>query len=119
VAAADIRAGLTLDGVTLTFRKIDKGRLDEKDSYKSDLAGNSTRITRSGGMAESYTPTNYFYLFPLKVGAAFDAKCVQEIGKRSTDLAISLKVVGEEEVDTPLGKLRALRVERVSAYDVK
>ena len=82
----------------------------------TDAVGNYTRIVRSGGRIESYQPSNYFYVFPLKAGNSYNFKVVQKLDGRSTDLAVKLKVVGEEEVDTKFGKMRALRVERESRW---
>ena len=82
-----------------------------------DLIGNYTRFVARGGRIEAYKPTNFFYVFPLKAGATWDTRSVQEIADRSPmDLAIHLQVVGEEDVATPLGKMRAMRVERESNW---
>lgn len=82
----------------------------------ADAVGNNIRVTRTGGRIETYQPSNYFYVFPLKAGNAYTFKVLQEVEGRKTDLTVKLKVVGEEEVDTPLGKMRALRLERESRW---
>jgi hypothetical protein len=81
-----------------------------------DLMGNYTRIERPGGRVEIYKPTNYFYVFPLKAGADWEAKVEQDLGKRITDLAVRMKVIGEEDLETPLGKVRAMKIERESRW---
>jgi uncharacterized caspase-like protein len=85
---------------------------------QSDLLGNSTRVPRGGGRVDLYTPSAHFYLFPLKAGNKWDLTSVQESkmgdGREIFyDLKVSLTVIGEEDLDLPAGKMRAIRVERV------
>ena len=83
----------------------------------TDAVGNYTLIVRPGGRVETFQPSNYFYVFPLKAGNFYSFKVVQHTdGKSPIDVAVKLKVVGEEEVDTPLGKMRTLRIERESRW---
>ena len=81
-----------------------------------DLTGNYTRIHRSGGRVETYSPTNYFYMFPMKAGGDSEVKMVQEFNKKTTNVAVRLRIVGEEEIDTPIGKMRAMHIERESRW---
>jgi len=82
----------------------------------SDLFGNSTRIVRGGGRVDEFNPSNQFYLFPLRPGATWDMKVLQTSGERKFDLEVNLKVIGEEEVETPAGRMRGLRIERVARW---
>jgi len=82
----------------------------------SDLFGNSTRIPRSGGRVDEFNPSNQFYLFPLRPCATWDMKVLQTSGERKFDLEVNLKVIGEEEVETPAGRMRGLRIERVARW---
>jgi hypothetical protein len=102
----------------VTYR-IDDIRDDEvrySNGSVGDLIGNYVRIERSGGRVELFQPTNYFYVFPLKAGANWEAKVVQELDKRITDFTVKLKVVGEDEVDTSLGKVKGMHVVRESHW---
>jgi uncharacterized caspase-like protein len=81
-----------------------------------DLMGNNMRVVRPGGRIELYKPTNYFYVFPLKAGADWEAKVVHEVGNRTSDLAVRMKVIGEEAVEMPWGKVRAMKIERESRW---
>jgi hypothetical protein len=81
-----------------------------------DLVGNMTRVVRPGGAVENMQPSNQFYLFPMKSGASWDLNSVQQVGPRTYDLKIALKVGAEEEVDTGMGKMRGIRVERVTNW---
>ncbi len=93
---------------------------DEEIHYSngnvSDLVGNNMRIMRAGGKAEVFQPSTQFYVFPLKVGATWDLKSFQELGERKFDLKIQIRVIGEEEVEVPAGKMRALKIERVTHW---
>jgi hypothetical protein len=82
----------------------------------TDLVGNFTRIPRSGGRVETFKPSNYFYIFPMKPGIGLTFKSLQEIGGTPSDLEVKLRVIGEDEIDTPLGRMKALRVERESRW---
>ena len=82
----------------------------------SDLFGNNTRILRNGGRVDEFNPSNQFYLFPLRPGATWDMKVLQTSGERLFDVEVTLKVVGDEEVDTPAGKMRGVHIERVARW---
>jgi hypothetical protein len=64
-------------------------------------------------------PSNQFYLFPMRTGASWDLASVQMVGERTYDLKINLKVGAEEEVDTAMGRMRGLRVERVTRWKAR
>jgi hypothetical protein len=83
----------------------------------TDAVGNNTVIVRPGGRVETYHPSTYFYVFPLRAGNFYNFKVTQENNDgKNWDIAVKLKVVGEEEVNTPLGKMRTLRIERESRW---
>jgi len=84
-----------------------------------DMVGNMSRVVRQGGTVEEMHPSNHFYLFPMRTGAAWDLTSVQMIGQRTYDLKVNLKVGAEEEVDTAMGKMRGLRVERVAHWKAR
>jgi hypothetical protein len=52
----------------------------------------------------------------MRPGSTWDVVTAQEIGGRHFELKINLKVGAEEEVDTAMGKMRGLRVERVTQW---
>lgn len=86
-----------------------------KGSVKGDLVGNTMHIARPE-RTDEFRPSNYFYVFPLRNGGTWTLKATQHTGERVFDLQVKLKVGGEEEVDTPMGKLRGIRIERESAW---
>ena len=100
----------------LSVKEIRGDEIHFANGNVADAVGNNMRVMRPGGRVETYQPSNYFYVFPLKAGNHYSFKVLQQIEGRHTDLAVKLKVVGEEEVDTPLGKMRTLRIERESRW---
>ena len=101
----------------VTFR-IDDIKDDEvryANGNVGDLIGNFTRIKR-GERIEVYRPTNYFYVFPMKAGAEWEAKVQEEHGHRLTDFVVKMKVLGETQVETSQGKVKAMHVVRESHW---
>ena len=82
----------------------------------TDTVGNFTRIVRNAERVEIYKPSNQFYVFPLKPGATWTLKTYEELGEKKYDLKVSLKVGSEEEVATPMGPMRGLRIDRESQW---
>src|SRR5205085_8229253 len=80
------------------------------------MTGNFTRIERSGGRVEIYKPTNFFYLFPMKAGGDWEVKMIQEFNNKTTRVMVKGKTLGEEEIDTPIGRMRAMHIERQSHW---
>ncbi|MEP7261459.1 MAG: hypothetical protein ABI669_09670, partial [Usitatibacter sp.] len=65
---------------------------------------------------DTYKPSNRFYVFPLGAGTKWNLSSLQQTGDRKFELKVRLRVFGEEEVDTPSGKVRAIRIERESRW---
>jgi uncharacterized caspase-like protein len=81
-----------------------------------DHFGNFSKVIRPSGRAETYQPSNYLYLFPMRPGASWDVSSVQQLDDKTFDLKIRLEVGPEEEVDTPAGKLKGVKVTRVVSW---
>lgn len=77
-----------------------------------DLVGNLTRIHRRDGKIELWNPSNAYYTYPLKVGNKWEVDAVEEIGDRTYDVRVRVAVVAEEQIETAVGKLRALKITR-------
>jgi hypothetical protein len=84
-----------------------------------DVVGNMSRVVRPGGVVEVMKPSNQFYLFPMRPGASWDLATVQDVGERTYDLRIKLNVGAEEEVDTAMGKMRGVKIERVTHWKAR
>jgi uncharacterized caspase-like protein len=84
-----------------------------KDGARGDLLGNFTR-SRSNDVWRKYTPSTQLYVFPLNPGAKFSLTALEELeGQgRTYDHDITFHVVGEEDVTTPAGTFRAVKLMR-------
>lgn len=87
------------------------GEVEYKDDRVTDLHGNILRQRQGDGL-RTYTPNSMFFIFPMTPGIRFTGKVVDTRGDSVSDQEVSLKVVGEEDITTPAGKFRAIRVER-------
>ncbi len=101
---------------TLRVKEIRGGEVHYANGNVGDLFGNNTRITRVDGQVETWTPSVQSILFPMLPGSSFALKSVQRLGERTFDIDIDLKVLGEEEVETALGRMRGMRLERVARW---
>jgi uncharacterized caspase-like protein len=86
----------------------------------SDLFGNNIRMERSRSV-ETFTPASTWFAFPMRPGNVSDVKFVQTITesdgrKRVMDSQVKITVIGEEEIEVPAGKMRAVKVERVANW---
>jgi hypothetical protein len=98
--------------VTMTVKEIRGGQVVWDNDQTSDLFGNFTR-NKVGGQWRTYTPSTHMYVFPLNPGAAFTLTNEQvNDGKRTYDSRVEIAIVGEEEVVTPAGKFRAVKIDR-------
>ena len=77
-----------------------------------DLLGNYTRVSSPGGPMFAYTPSTHHFVFPLRTGAVYDLAFAQESPERSFDAKVRLTVGAEEELQTPAGRLRTIKVVR-------
>ena len=83
-----------------------------EDGGEGDLVGNITRSKRAG-VWHTFTPSSHMYVFPLHPGSSFTLKGVQAAeDKRTYDLDIAMAIGGEEEIQTPAGKFRAVKIDR-------
>ena len=81
----------------------------------SDLLGNWTRLPVQG-QVHTYSPSTHHFVFPLRTSAAYDVTFVQEAGQRTYDGKVHLAVAEEEEVATPAGRFRAIKVTREARW---
>ena len=97
--------------VTLKVREVRATEVLWNADQASDLMGNFTRSKRGDGW-RIYSPASQMYAFPLNPGATSTVKVEERAGKTVYDLEIRIGVVGEEEVATPAGKFRAVKLNR-------
>ena len=98
--------------VVMTVKEIRGHEVLWTSGETSDLFGNFTR-NKTGENWNSYRPSTHMYVFPLNTGAKFTLTSEHEVeGKRTYDNKTHLAVVGEEDVELPAGRFRAVKIER-------
>lgn len=104
-----------LDGsdrvVTPRVAKVDGNDVHWASEEVSDLLGNFTR-TRNQNVFTELTPHYPWYVFPLRVGAVHKIDYSAKFGNRIDDGRALLAVEAEEEVSTPAGRFKAIRIKR-------
>jgi uncharacterized caspase-like protein len=98
--------------VTMTVKEIRGGQVIWEGDTRSDLFGNFVR-TKVGQGWRTYTPSTHMYVFPLTPGASFTLTHEQaNDDKRIYDNRVEISIGGEEDVVTPAGKFRAVKIDR-------
>jgi len=101
------------------FLKVTALRGDEvvygEGQVVGDTVGNYFQVTRAA-RTDHFSPSNYFYVFPMRKGGTWTMKASQKSGERTYDLNVKLMVGAEEEVATPAGKLRGVRIDREALW---
>lgn len=81
-----------------------------------DLTGNTLR-EKIGDKVHTYTPSSLFFVFPLTPGVKWSGITVEQVGDEyATDLDTKIAAVAEEELDTPMGRFKTIKVERVAQW---
>ena len=98
--------------LTMTVRGLRGAEVVWNAEQTSDLLGNFVRSKR-GENWHVFSPSAHMYVFPLNPGARFNLTAEENVSdKRIFDLDIRIAVQGEEEVSTPAGKFRAVKIDR-------
>ena len=97
----------------LTVQKIEGQEVHWNSGQKSDLMGNFTRIKR-GEAWRMYHPASQMYAFPMNLGQSSNIRALEteSAGKRAWDHEVRIEVLGEEDIDTPAGRFRAMKLGR-------
>ena len=103
----------TVRAQTLTVQKIEGQEVHWNGGQRSDLMGNFTRIKRGEGW-RMYQPASQMYAFPMNLGHSSNIRALEteSAGKRAWDQEVRIEVLGEEEIDTPAGRFRAMKLGR-------
>ncbi len=81
-----------------------------------DLSGN-TLVEKIAGKTHTYSPSSMFFVFPLTPGLAWNGVMVEQIDDEyASDINAKIAVYGEEEIETPMGRFRAIKVERIGEW---
>jgi Caspase domain len=86
-----------------------------ENGYVTDHVGNALRTT-TGDRITTYSPSNQTYAFPLRSGGNWTLTFVQSYDDRKFDNKVKIAMGGEEDVTTPAGILRAVKLTRTSQW---
>ena len=81
----------------------------------TDLVGNVVRRV-SGDRVYTYKPSNQVYAFPFRSGGTWNLVFKTEHDGRSFDNKVKIVMGGEEDVPTPAGTLRAVKLQRTNEW---
>lgn len=99
----------SISGDTITF----------ENGVVRDLSGNVLR-EKVGGVARTYTPSTLFFVFPLTPGLTWSGVAVEEAEDGYVaDLNSKISALAEEEIDTPMGRFKTIKVERVVEWKAR
>jgi hypothetical protein len=109
-----------LTGEVRTSRRrvvaIDGDAVTYDNGVVRDLSGNIQR-EKVGGKVHTYTPSTLFYVFPLTPGLTWSGISVEQVDDEyASDLSTRIAALGEEELDTPMGRFKTIKVERVADW---
>ena len=100
------RSIVSITGDTVTF----------SNGVVRDLSGNTLR-EKIGDKVHTYTPSTLFYVFPLTPGLTWSGISVEQVGDDyASDLNTKIAALGEEELDTSMGRFKTIKVERVADW---
>jgi hypothetical protein len=81
----------------------------------SDSLGNFTRVRSAKGV-RTFQPSTLFMLFPMAEGSQWTVRHTETTNAEVVDLEATVRVLGEETVEVPAGRFRAIRIERVGQW---
>lgn len=90
---------------------VDGDSVTQDNGLVRDIAGN-TRKERISGKVRTYQPSSMFFLFPMSAGVSWSGTITEGGENFSGVQEVQIRVIGEEEIDTALGRLKAIRIER-------
>jgi hypothetical protein len=108
-----------LTGEVRTHRRsiasMDGDTFTQDNGTVRDLAGNA-RAERINGKVRTYNPSSMFMLFPMSAGVTWNGKIIEGGEDYDGTNEVRIRVIGEEEIETAMGRLKAIRVERTGEW---
>ncbi len=101
--------------VRRSITKADDETVTQDNGLVRDHSGN-TRSEHIGGKLRTYQPSSMFYVFPMSVGVSWSGIITEGGDDYTGTNDVRIRVVGEEEIDSPLGRLKTLRIERAGEW---
>ncbi len=113
------RATNELTGEARTFRrsitKIDADTITQDNGVVRDHSGNA-RSDRVNGKFRAYQPSSMFFVFPLSPGLSWNGMVTESGEDYAGTNDVRIRVVGEEEIETPMGRLKTIKVDRTGEW---
>ncbi len=94
-----------------SIAKIDADGVTMDNGWVRDLFGNTIKEWWNGKL-RTFVPSAMFYLFPMTPGASWSGRVIEGGDGYDGINDITLRIVGEEEIDTPMGRMKGIKVER-------
>lgn len=101
--------------VRRSIAKVDAESITQDNGAVRDLAGNM-RAERLNGKLRTYEPSAMFFVFPMSAGVSWSGMVTEGGEDYSGTNNVRIRVAGEEEIDTALGRLKAIKVERTGEW---
>ncbi len=95
--------------------KIDADDITQDNGMVRDHSGN-VRAERLNGKLRTYQPSAMFFVFPLSPGISWSGMVNEGGDDHAGTNDVRIRVIGEEEVDTPMGRLKTIKVERTGDW---
>ena len=81
-----------------------------------DHSGNVLR-EKMGDKIHTFSPSTMFFVFPLTPGLSWSGVTVEQVGDEyASDLNTKISALAEEDIETPMGVFRTVKVERVANW---
>jgi hypothetical protein len=103
--------------VTRRVTGITGDEVEHTGAFVTDLSGNTLR-QQAGDKQRTFTPSSMLYVFPLSPGLSWGGRFVDETPDVVSEVDVKIRAVGEEEIEVPAGRFRAIKVERAGEWKV-
>lgn len=98
-----------------SITQIDADTVTQDNGVVRDHSGNA-RVERINGKLRSYQPSSMFFVFPLSPGLSWSGTVTENGEDYAGTNDVKIRVIGEEEIDTPMGRLKTIKVERTGDW---
>jgi hypothetical protein len=98
--------------------RVDGNGVTIDNGTQRDHFGNTLK-ERLAGKWRTYSPSAMFFLFPMTPGTHWSGQVTEGWDGYEGSSEVRLRVIGEEEIDTAMGRLRAIKLERVADWHNK
>jgi hypothetical protein len=94
-----------------SITQIDADTVTQDNGVVRDHSGNA-RTDRINTKLRNYQPSSMFFVFPMSPGLSWNGTITETGEDYAGTQEVKIRVLGEEEIDTPMGRLKTIKVER-------